>query len=82
MMAGNSIGYKGYEIKPCPAQLVESDEWTLEVRIWKHHGSHASSRSFSAANTFRTKEEAENHCIQFAREIIDGEVENCSTAGL
>ena len=30
-------------------------------------------KPFSASNTFDTEEEAREHCLDFARKIIDGE---------
>jgi len=78
----DKIPYKGYLIHPTPLQVTTSGEWTIELCILKHRDDSVMERKFSAANTFKTEEEAIQHCINFGRQIIDGESENCSVADL
>jgi len=74
--------YKGFEIRPAPHELQGSGEWTLHLYITKHHGSQTAEKPFNAANTFATKAEAERHCIEFGKQIIDGKIPNCTTDDL
>jgi hypothetical protein len=76
------IPYKGYLIHPTPLQVTTSGEWTIELCISKHRGDSVTERKFSTGNTFKTEKEAIQHCINFGRQIIDGESENCTVADL
>ena len=76
------MNYKNYEIEPETMPLADSKGWTLDVRITRHHGSHVASRPFGSTETFPSKEEAEERCIQFAKQIIDGRLEGCSVEDL
>lgn len=78
----NGIPYKGYLIRPSPLQLADSNEWSLELYIGKDKDGNAAWRKFSAANTFKTKEEAVKHCINFGKLVIDGKAENCTVGDL
>lgn len=78
----NAVLYKGYEIHPAPYQLRDSGDWTISIEIWLHTGSELRTRNFSAANTFRTKDEAIQHCINFGKQIIDGKLENLTVTDL
>lgn len=78
----NEVWYKGYKIMPATLQLVESGEWTIDLYIGKDKGNEWVERKFSAANTYKTKEEAISHCINFGKRIIDGKSENCTVADL
>lgn len=78
----NGIPYKGYEIRPTPMQLADTGEWNMELYISKDSGNEITERKFSAGNTFTTKEEAIQHCINFGKQIIDGKSENCTVADL
>lgn len=71
-----SINYKGYEIRPASMQLKDNKEWNISVYIAKHYDDETKMKSFSASNTFPTKKQAEEQCILFAKEIIDGKHEN------
>ena len=74
--------YNGYEIKAVPHQLAESEEWTVNIIILKHHSDQVASRPFSASNTFKSRDEAVKHCFAFGRQIIDGKSKNCNVADL
>lgn len=76
------VFYKGYRIQAAPYKLAESGEFTVNISIWHDTGIAVNIRNFSAANTFKTKEEAIQHCINFGRQIIDGKFGNCSVADL
>lgn len=78
----SEIPYKGYLIKPAPLQLRDSGEWTMELVISKHRGNSVAERKYSAGNTFKTEEEAIQHCINFGKQIIDGDSDNCTVTDL
>jgi hypothetical protein len=74
--------YKGFWIHPTPLQLRDTGEWPMELVIEKQTNTGVVERRFSAGNTFKTEEEAIQHCINFGKRIIDGESENCTVADL
>lgn len=78
----STVTYKGYIIEAAPYQLSNSMEWTIGIYIRRDTGDKITSRNFSAANTFKTKEEAIQHCIDFGKRVIDGEIENCTVSDL
>ncbi len=78
----DSVFYKGYRIQAAPYKLTDSGEFKVNISIWRDTGSSVNIRNFSAANTFKTKEEAIAHCINFGQQIINGEFENCSVTDL
>jgi len=75
-----SIMHKGYEIKSTSIKLQEKDKWTTSVMILKHDSGGVSTLPFSTSNTFDTKEEADTHSVNFARQIIDGHHEGLSVS--
>lgn len=76
------VAYKEFEIKASPHQLAESGEWSLNIYITHHKGGETLEKNFSAANTFKTREEAISHCYNFGRQIIDGQAPGCTVADL
>lgn len=74
--------YKSYEIEAVPHQLADCGEWTTEIAIVRDRGSDRNYRKFSASNTYKMEEDAIRHCFDFAKQIIDGKVENCSVVDL
>jgi len=70
-----TINHEGFEVSPASQCLADSGEWTLRVSIVKHRDSQGvtNEQFFDGKNTFSTKEEAEGHCIEFGKRIIDGE---------
>jgi hypothetical protein len=76
------LPYKGYIIEALPEQLLENKKWTININIWKHRGGNISQKPFSAPNTFVTKEEAIESCFNFGKQIIDGQIENCTVVDL
>lgn len=78
----SEIQYNGYTIRPHPEQLVKNGKWTVNISIEKHRSGSVSNRQFSASNTFPTKEEATEHCLNFEKQVIAGQVKNCSVDDL
>lgn len=81
-MPMSSVPYKGYVIDAAPYKLAESKRWSINIYIRHDTGDAINIKNFSTANTFETKEEAIQSCIDFGRRIIDGEIENCSASDL
>jgi hypothetical protein len=65
-----------YILEACPQQLA--DGRTLALSIEHHTGGSVDVQNFSASNTFETREKAVPHCINFARQIVDGKVPRTS----
>jgi hypothetical protein len=81
-MVMDVMKYKEFEIKASPYQLAESGYWSLNIYITHHKGGETLEKNFSAAKTFKTRDEAVTHCLNFGRKIIDGEVQGCTVADL
>ncbi len=81
-MPMTSVPYKGYIIDAAPYKLAESKGWSINIHIMHDTGDAINTKNFSAANIFATQEEAIQHCIEFGRRIIDGEIENCTVDDL
>lgn len=71
------VEYKGYVIEANPHELADDGRWTTNIAIERHDDEGVMAHQFSAANTFASKEEATAHCINFGRQIIDGQVPGC-----
>ena len=76
------VSYKGYQIRPSPRQLRDPLRWTTNLIILFDKGYKIVERQFFAANTFESKEEAIQACVEFGRQIIDGRIPNCTVADL
>ncbi|MFX0202438.1 MAG: DUF6566 family protein [Candidatus Hodarchaeota archaeon] len=76
------IIYKGYEIRPAPYQLQGSERWNINLYIAIEKGNQRAERNFTAGSSYETKDEAIRHCINFGKQIIDGQVENCTVEDL
>ncbi len=77
----NEISYKNFIIQAIP-QLVESERWTLNIKIHKY-GCLVNIKDFySSTTTFDTEEEAIDHCFNFGKQIIDGQISNCTVDDL
>ena len=76
------VMYKGYQIHATPMQRTDTGEWTMQITIAKHHEDEVRERIYYASNCYNTREEAEMCCINFGRQIIDGNAANCSVEGL
>ena len=74
--------YKGYHIEAHPYQLADSGEWTIEIIISLDKRDQITQRHFSAGNRYRIEDKAVQHCFNFGKQIIDGQVENCSVRDL
>ncbi len=66
-----NITYRGYRIVPAPIQLRVTEEWALKVYLRSAVGSETLEELLEADDTFRTKDEAVQHCIQLAKRVID-----------
>ncbi|MCH8238065.1 MAG: hypothetical protein IIC06_07815, partial [Proteobacteria bacterium] len=65
------ISYKGFDISPAPREMAGVGEWSLEVWISCEEGGRLHCGKFFASNTFPTKEQAIQHCHDFARRLIN-----------
>ncbi len=72
---------KGFTIRALPFHL-KGDKWSTYLVIRVERYEKIAHRQFSAPETFRTREEAVTHCLQFGMDIIDGRVEGCTVEGL
>lgn len=66
------ITYKGFVVRSTPMKLAVSKEWQIRVFITNLLGGSLHGKTFTAKNTYKTKEEADNNSIKFGKEIIDG----------
>ena len=66
-----SIDYKGHKIKAMPYQLPKSKRWALELQILAPNGNDILSKVFSAVNTYETEQQADLHCLNLGKQIID-----------
>ena len=69
-----SVRYRGFDIVPRSYQLADSGTWTVDLEIRRNDRF----RAFSVDERYPTLEEAEGHCINFGRRIIDGRVKGWS----
>ena len=78
------IKYKGFELSSASLHLTDFDSWTPSVSIMKHHDARHETLecTYRASNTFKTKEEADKHSINYGKEIIDGKHQSVSIEGL
>lgn len=79
-----TTSYKGFELSPASEQLQDTGEWSVRVTITKHHDSRGETleKQYSANNTFKKKDDAEHHSIEYGKEIIDGKHKNVSVKDL
>jgi hypothetical protein len=75
------ISYKDYEVHAA-SLLLPSGEWSLEVHITSQQGDEIQTKPFTGSDTFFSEVEAIRHCLDFGKQIIDGEVEDCSVEDL
>jgi len=78
----SSLPYKGYIIDAIPYQPAETKKWNINISIRHDTGDAVNFKNFSAANSLESKEEAIQHCFEFGRRIIDGEIENCTVGNI
>lgn len=69
------LHYKGFEIEATPYQLADTGLWTTHIYIWKHQGQGSTNKEFSSANPFRDREEAIKNCLNYGKQIINGQFE-------
>lgn len=78
----DTISYKGYQIHASPYQLADSGRWKIDIHVAVERGSETIWRKFSTGNTFETRQEAIEHCLNFGKQIIDGQVPECTVSDL
>ena len=78
----DAVTYKGFEIHAAPYRLAETGQWRIKIHIARDRGNQREEKGFSGCNSYPTREEAVEHCFQLGRQIIDGQVANCSVAYL
>lgn len=78
----DTISYKGYQIQASPYQLADSGRFKITICITVERGADTILRKFSAGNTFETRQEAIEHCFTFGKQIIDGQVLECTVSDL
>ncbi len=78
----DAVSYMGYLIEPASHRLTDSGEWTIEITICRDTGRQIKMRGFSAAGTFKMKDEAIQNCIDFGRQIIDRRFPDCTVSDL
>lgn len=76
------LNYKGFEIHAAPYRLAETGQWKINIDIARHTGDEGRFRNFVHSDSYPTREDAVEHCFQFGRQIIDGQVSNCSVTDL
>lgn len=76
------VPYKGCVIQAVPYQLADSGEFRIKINILHDSGGTVNIRNVSDTNTYKTKQEAIQHCIELGRQIIDERVENCTVTDL
>ena len=76
------VEYNGFEIQATPYQLADNSEWQVNLHIVRHRGSQSRSRNFSAADSYKTREEAVTHCFHLEKQIVDGQSANFSVADI
>ena len=69
--------YKGFEIEARPYNLVNGN-YTLDGTIVRFESNHVKEYWFSANNEYPDKPTAVLHCLAFAKQLIDGKIQNCS----
>lgn len=75
--------YNRYVIKPEPIELQESGFWTINLSIERHTGEAVHARKFyGTKQPCKNKEEAIKRCFAYGKQIIDGQVTNCSVQDL
>ena len=76
-MSDSGSGYKGYILSPCSWQMMETGKWASLVGLYNPRTER--STKYNCHCYFDTEAEANRVAEQFGRDIIDGEVSNCST---
>ncbi len=76
------ISYRGFDLSAAIEQLADSSEWTTRVLITKHRGSEVREKFCSASNAFKEKSQAEEHSIEFGKQIVDGLYQNTTVDDL
>jgi hypothetical protein len=68
-----STRHKDYDIDPTTSKSAGSDDWMTSFHISKLSSDGYQTQPFYCKEAFETKEEADDHSINLAKQIIDGE---------
>lgn len=76
------VHYKGFAIVPAPYQGQEHAGWNLNVYIRQRCdlSGQITETIFDANDAFSTREQAVDSCIQFGKNIIDGDFHDLARA--
>jgi len=77
-MSKDSITYEGYTATARLEPKEDSSLWSAVLTISRGEGSDEASWIISAGDTYSSREEAAQRCFDFAREVIDREMKECS----
>ena len=77
-----SVNYKGFEIQPMTRQRGGTGKWTADLIIERHSNDSVKRKPISGRNTYHSKEEAVEGCIETAKKIIDGQIKGCTVDDL
>ena len=76
------VRYKGFEIEATPYHLADADLWTTHIYIWKHQGDGPRNKEFFSDDPFGDREEAIKNCLEFGKQIINGQFNGYSVKDL
>lgn len=77
-MNEESMTYEGFTIAARIEPAEDTACWSAVMTISRHEGSDKESWIFSAGDTYESREEAARRCFDFAREVIDREMQGCA----
>lgn len=75
MDQGDKVRYEDFLMWADCWRLAESGEWRGRVNIMRKNGS--INKQFIIKNTFKTKQEAVDHSLEYGKLIIDGKIPDC-----
>ena len=75
------LSYKDYYLRPAPLLLADG-RWNHVVYVGRDRTHETIERKFFSASSFETREEAVAHGYAYGKQIVDGEVPNCSVDDL
>ena len=74
--------YEGFIIEALPNLLRDSSRWTVNGQIARDRHGTVKTRSFTAADTYETEEQAVLRSFELGRQIIEGRVPGISVDDL
>jgi hypothetical protein len=76
------VEYKGYVINPAPYPYSDPERYSVRAMIARHSGQDVNVRPYDSGTFCDTRAEAEERSIEFAKQVIDGQVKDVSIADL